>query len=224
MLSFLFGIDRSSVTVITDHVTRCMNEAWKEEVMWLSAEDRQLLHGLFSVHGTAVAAIDGTHCQIDVPDDAEDEEGAYSAYKKFHTQNYLVCCDAFGFILHIVGLYDGARNDRDCFLASDFCDPALRMLEPGEKLITDGGFSGPLFPMNIHPFTSPQLADAATVEDWALMTAWNDEIKLNRSLNEHVNHVLKARAQALTGRWSRSKNRQRTCCSSLHASPTASRG
>jgi hypothetical protein len=209
VLSSLFKIDRTSVIIYCDHVTRCMNEAWKEEVVWPSKEDRELLHGLFSINEKAVAAIDGTHCQIDVPDNAEEEETAYSAYKKYHTQNYLVCCDALGFILHIVGPYKGASNDRDCFLASDFLDPELRMLEPDEKIITDGGFSSPLFPMNLHPYTAPQLADAATAEDRAVMDAFNDELKLNRSLNEHVNHVLKARAQALAGKWSRSKARQR---------------
>jgi hypothetical protein len=48
-----------------------------------------------------------------------------------------------------------------------------------------------------------------TDEDRAVMVAWNEEIVLNRSLNEHVNHQLKARAQALSGKWSRSMVRQR---------------
>jgi hypothetical protein len=185
-----------------------MSTVWEEEVSWPSREDRERLHGLFSCHPKAVAAIDGTHCRIDVPEDPEQEDTAYSAYKKYHTQNYLVCCDAFGFIVLIAGPYNGSWNDRQCFLASDFMNPAVHMLEPDEKLITDGGFSGELFTMNIHPYTSTQVA-AASVVDRAVMMSWNEEIVLNRSLNEHVNHVLKARAQALAGKWSRSMARQR---------------
>ena len=128
VLCLLLDIDRTSITVITDHVTRCMNEAWKDEVRWPSREDREELHGLFSCHPKAVAAIDGTHCRIDVPDSHDREDTCYSAYKKYHTQNYLVCCDAFGFVVYIGGPFDGRFNDRECFLASSFCDGDARML------------------------------------------------------------------------------------------------
>ena len=174
VLCLLFGIDRTSITVITDHVTRCMNEVWKDEVRWPSREEREQLHGLFSCHSKAVAAIDGTHCRIDVPDDRDHEDTAFSAYKTFHTQSFLVCCDAFGFIIYISGPYDGKLSDRECFLRSSFCDRDARLLEADEKLITDGGFSGEQFPMNIHPFTSAQVA-AASEEDRPFMTSLNQE-------------------------------------------------
>ena len=157
VLCLLFDIDRISITGITDHITRCMSTVWAEEVSWPSREDRERLHGLFSCHPKAVAAIDGTHCRIDVPDDPEQKDTAYTAYKNYHTQNYLVWCDAFGFIVLIAGPYKGSWSDRQCFLASDFMDRAACMLEPDEKLITDGGFSGQLFSMNIHPYTSTRL-------------------------------------------------------------------
>ena len=208
VLCLLLDIDRTSITVITDHVTRCMNEAWKDEVRWPSREDREELHGLFSCHPKAVAAIDGTHCRIDVPDSHDREDTCYSAYKKYHTQNYLVCCDAFGFVVYIGGPFDGRFNDQECFLASSFCDGDARMLEADEKLVTDGGFSGEQFTMNIHPFTSAQVAAATNEEEKTLMISLNEEVVLNRSLNEHVNHVLKARAQALAGKWSRTVGSQ----------------
>lgn len=207
VLCLLFDIDRSSVTIITDHVTRAMNTAWGDEVRWPSKGEREDMYGFFSCNEKAVGCIDGTHCRIDVPENADDEESCYSGYKHYHTLNYLLCCDALGFILHIAGPYTGSWNDRQCFLASDFMDPNAHMLEEDEKLITDGGFSG--FPMNIHPYTSTQMEAAGSEEDRTLMVSWNEEIVLNRSLNEHVNHQLKARAQALAGKWSRSMVRQR---------------
>ena len=206
VLSLLFDIDRTSVGIIADHLTRLMNEVWKDEVRWPSKEERKELYGLFSCHDKAVACIDGTHCRIDVPVSPDDEESAYSGYKHYHTQNFLLCCDAFGFILHIAGPYSGSWNDRQCFLASDFMNASLHMLEEGEKIITDGGFSG--YPMNIHPFSAVDL-ELVEEEDRQRMISFNEEITLNRSLNEHVNHQLKARAQALAGKWSRSTVRQR---------------
>jgi hypothetical protein len=206
VLSLLFDVDRTTIVIITDHVTRAMNHAWREEVRWPSKEERKELHGFFSCHDKAIACIDGTHCRIDVPEDEEDEDSTYSGYKHYHTQNYLLTCDAFGFILHVAGPFNGSWNDKQCFLASDFMAPDSTMLDEGEKLITDGGFSG--FPMNIHPFSAAQMEDA-TDEERATMVAWNEEIVLNRSLNEHVNHQVKARAQALAGKWSRSLVRQR---------------
>jgi hypothetical protein len=206
VLSLLFDIDRTSVFVITDHITRVMNHVWVEEVRWPSRDERKELYGFFSCHEKAIGCIDGTHCRIDVPASDEKEDSAYSGYKHYHTQNYLLCCDAFGFILHVNGPFNGSWNDKQCFAASDFMDPALHMLDDDEKLITDGGFTG--FPMNIHPFSAPQLDDAKP-EDRPRMVSWNEELTLNRSLNEHVNHHLKARAQALAGKWSKSVVRQR---------------
>ena len=206
VLSLLFDIDRSTVTIITDHITRLVNEAWRDEVSWPSKEERKEMYGLFSCHEKAVACIDGTHCRIDVPVNPDDEDSAYSGYKHYHTQNFLLCCDAFGFIVHIAGPYSGSWNDKQCFLASDFMNASLNMLSEGEKLITDGGFSG--FPMNIHPFSATEL-EFVDQKDRQRMISWNEEVTLNRSLNEHVNHQLKARAQALAGKWSRSTWRQR---------------
>jgi len=206
VLSFLFDIDRTSVFVTTDHLTRVMNEVWEEEVRWPSKEERKEKYGFFSVHEKAVGCIDGTHCRIDVPANAEDEDSCCSGYKHYHSQNFLLCCDAFGFIIHIAGPFSGGMNDKQCFVASDFMNADLHMLEEGEKRITDGGFSG--YPMNIHPFDAKQLAEAEET-DRAKMVSWNEEIVLNRSLNEHVNHQLKARAQALAGKWSGSMVRQR---------------
>lgn len=206
VLSLLFDIDRTSVGIITDHLTRVMNEVWKDEVRWPSKEERQQRHGLFSCHNEAIGCIDGTHCRIDVPSSAVEEESAYSGYKHYHTQNFLLCCDAFGYIIHIAGPYNGSWNDKQCFNASDFMNASLNMFSEGEKLITDGGFSG--FPMNIHPYSVTDI-DAVDAEGKQRMISFNEEITLNRSLNEHVNHQLKARAQALAGKWSRSTVRQR---------------
>jgi hypothetical protein len=206
VLCLLFDLNRSSVVIITDHITRAVNHVWNEEVRWPSKEERKEMYGFFSCHEKAVGCIDGTHCQIDVPDNEDDENNCYSGYKHYHTQNYLLCCDAFGFIIHIAGPFEGSWNDKQCFLASEFMNPDSNMLEADEKLITDGGFSG--FDMNICPFSAPDLERADT-EDRAKMIAYNEEIVLNRSLNEHVNHQLKARAHALAGKWSRSMVRQR---------------
>ena len=206
VLSLLFNIDRTSVGVITDHLTRVMNEVWKDEVRWPDEQERKQMHGMFSCHDKAVACIDGTHCRIDVPHNPDDEESAYSGYKHYHTQNFLLCCDAFGFIVHIAGPYSGSWNDKQCFLASDFMNSELNMLSEGEKLITDGGFSG--YEMNFHPYSTTDLAVVGENERQRMISV-NEEITLNRSLNEHVNHQLKARAQALAGKWSRSTVRQR---------------
>jgi hypothetical protein len=205
VLCLLFDVDRTSITVITDHVTRCMNAAWRDEIRWPDEEERKQLYGFFSCNEKAIACIDGTHCRIDVPANTEDEDSCFSTYKNYHSLNYLLCCDAFGVIRHLSGPFEGSFNDNLCFVASDFNNPALHMLNADEKLITDGGFAG--FPMNLHPWTAPQMAAAAPAER-KVMVSWNDEIKLNRALNEHVNHQLKSRVQALAGKWSRTMVRQ----------------
>jgi len=206
VLSLLFDIDRTSVHIIADHVGRAIAHVWGSEVSWPSKEERAELYGFFSVHPKAVACMDGTHCRIDVPDDEYAEEKTFSPYKKYHTQNFLVCCDAFAFIRHVAGPFPGSYNDKQCFVASDFMDETKHMLEEGERLITDGGFEG--YPMNVHPFRAP-LLEAADEPERKRMESFNEEIALNRSLVEHVNHLVKARAQALAGKWTRSTDRQR---------------
>jgi hypothetical protein len=120
VLCLLFDIDRTTVNVITDHITRVINHVWEREVKWPSAEERAEQYGLFSCFEKAVGCIDGTHCRIDVPDDEEEENDDYSGYKHYHTQNYLLCCNAYGFIIHVTGPFPGSWNDKQCFLVSDF--------------------------------------------------------------------------------------------------------
>jgi len=69
-------------------------------VSWPDAEERRLLYGFFTSYEKAVGVLDGTHCQISVP--YFKEERSLSGYKKLHTQNYMICADALGFVIHVL--------------------------------------------------------------------------------------------------------------------------
>jgi hypothetical protein len=107
----LFDIDRMTVNVITDHVTYVINHVWAREVKWPSPEERPEQDLLFSCFEKAVGCIVGTHCRIDVPDDEDEENDDYSGYKHYHTQNYLLCCNAYGFIIYLVGPFPATTSN-----------------------------------------------------------------------------------------------------------------
>ena len=195
VLGFLFnGISRWTATRIADHVTTAVLDAWGEEVSWPDAEERRLLYGFFTCDEKAVGVLDGTHCQISVPYFKEDR--SMSGYKKFHTQNYIICADALGFVIYTAGPFEGMANDRAALNTTPFIQPGCPLLSEGELILTDGGFAGD--GAILHQFTQNELArlDSREREAAAL---WNDDFLYNRTAIEHCIHRIKSRCNKLVG-------------------------
>ena len=87
--------------------------------------------------------MDGTHCRVSVPSNYTEENSTYSGYKKYHTQNYLICVNALRLIIYIDGPHGGRQTDRKIFKKSIFHQDNCPILSEGEYIIADGGFIGP---------------------------------------------------------------------------------
>ena len=180
-----------------------MLDAWVDEVSWPDAEERRLLYGFFTCYEKAVGVLDGTHCQISVP--YFKEERSLSSYKKFHTQNYMICADALGFVIYTAGPFEGMANDRAALNTTPFVQLDCPLLSDGEVILTDGGFAGDGAIM--HQFTQKELAKLSAEEREAA-ALWNEDFLHNRTAIEHCIHRIKSRTQALTFRWRRELSKQ----------------
>ena len=204
LLGFLFnGISKWTATRIADHVTQAVLDAWADEVAWPDADERQLLYGWFSSCEKAVGVLDGTHCQISVP--YFKEQRSMSGYKKLHTQNYIICADALGFVIYTAGPFAGMDNDRAALNTTPFVQPDCPMLSEGEVILVDGGFAGEGRIM--HQFTQRELAKMNESEQQRA-AVWNEDFLYNRTAIEHCIHRTKQRTQALTSRWQRDTTKQ----------------
>jgi len=70
------------------------------------------------------------------------QSGIYSGYKKYHSQNYVIAVDAYGFILYISQPFAGRGNDRGAFNTTPFARSDCPLVSPGELIIVDGGLPG----------------------------------------------------------------------------------
>ena len=196
-------ISRMTADRTADHITRAVNTVWAEEVSWPDAEERQSLYGFFSSYDCAVGVMDGTHCQIEVP---VVEEGEYhSFYKNFHTQNYLICADALGFVIYTAGPFGDRDNDRGAFNTRPFVQSDCPLQSEGEVVLVDGGFEGDGHVL--HQFAERELMQL-TSEERERIARFNEDFTHNRSPIEHCIHRVKSRAQALARRWPRALSRQ----------------
>jgi len=197
-------IDCRTVERYADHITSVITHVFADEVYWPDAEERKQSYGHFSIDEKAVALLDGTHCRIRVP--YHDESSYFSAYKNYHTQNYLIAVNAFGFILYVSKPFKGRGNDRGALNTTEFSRDDCKYVSPGEVIVVDGGFpgTGPL----LQPFTKPQIKNVRNRLLQAKMIMQNHELSLDRSKVEHFIHVLKNRAQSLAQRYSRARERQ----------------
>ena len=204
-LSLYFGhLHKSTIFRYIDHVTYCINDVLSSSLSWPSANERVLLHGMMSVHGSAVAKLDGTHCQVQAP--SEYNYSYYSGYKHKHTQNYLVCVNYMGMILSVDGPYPGRSNDREVYNMSDLCRHPDRYLSHGEVIMADGGFIGGVgLAVPIHKNTYDRMTDENTRR---VMMEYNQEFTANRLIVEDVFGWLKARACVLDTAWPRHLDKQ----------------
>jgi DDE superfamily endonuclease len=204
VLGILFNdISRNTADRVADHITRAVIDTWAAEVSWPDAEERRSLYGFFSSYDRAVGVMDGTHCQIEVP---IVEEGQYhSYYKNYHTQNYLICADALGFVIYTAGPFGGRDNDRGVFNTTPFVQRTCPLLSDGEVILVDGGFAGEGH--ILHQFTERELMQL-TKEERERIACFNEDFTHNRSPIEHCIHRVKNRAQALARRWPRALQRQ----------------
>jgi hypothetical protein len=204
LLGVLFNdISRRSADRVADHVTEAVNDAWAGEVTWPDGDERRALYGFFSSCEKAVGVLDGTHCQIEVP---AWEEGKYhSAYKNFHTQNYLICADALGFVIWTAGPFGGHDPDRAVFNTTVFVQTDCRLLSEGEVVLVDGGFKGEGH--IIHQFTQDEMCQLSE-DERARIASFNEDFLHNRSPIEHCIHRVKSRMQSLSKRWPRALHRQ----------------
>ena len=182
-----------------DHVTYCVNEALNNSISWPTPEERKLRYGMMSVCGKAVAVLDGTHCPIQAP--YKYNNTYYSGYKCKHTQNYLVCVDYLGMILHIDGPHPGRSNDREVYTKSDLYINRAKYLTDDEYILADGGFikgEGLLVPIQKNTFG--RMTDEDTKRT---MLDYNHEFTANRLIVEDVFGWLKERVCVLNRAWPR---------------------
>jgi hypothetical protein len=171
------------------------------------------MHGWFAVCDKAVAILDGTHCEIKKP--TENQRKYRSGYKHKHTQNYLVCTDAFALVIYIAGPYPGKENDRGDFNKCSLALHPADYVSEGEVILADGGFIGgePL----LTPIHADIIKGAESEGERDMLMDFNEELTEGRVLVEDVFGWLKARARILDGRFPRKRERQSdvfiaTCC------------
>lgn len=128
-----------------------------------------------------------------------------SGYKKFHTQNYMICVDGLGFVIYTAGPVEGMANDRAALNTTPFVEFPCPMLSEGEIILTDGGFAGD--GEILHQFTPNELA-RLTADERQNAASWTEDFGYNRTLIEHCIHRIKTRTQALAHRWQRDVSRQ----------------
>jgi hypothetical protein len=205
IISLLFGnIHPRSVDNYAQHVTDTIISILCGEIHWPDAQERSCLYGLFSIDDKAIGVLDGTHCEIRVP--TNDEEEYYSGYKKMCSQNYLVVVNVLGLVVYFDGPYAGRYNDRGIYNNCDLAINTATYFSSGEKILADGGFIGGL-PL-IVPATKVDIRSAATEEERKRLRVYNREFGLNRSLVEHTIHFVKDRARLLTMRWPKAAIKQ----------------
>ena len=197
-LSLLFGnLPLSTLSRTVSHITWCVNTELGTYIQWPTAEERKTLHGFFSIWDTAVAILDGTHCEISKP--TYDQRVYYSGYKHKHTQNFLVCVDFLGVIIHVEGPFAGRGNDRGVYNSSEIGRHPERFFSEGERLLADGGFvgGGPL----LVPIHGTVIDKTSTEEGKAVLREINQEVSDNRVLVEDVFGWIKGRAHVLDHRY-----------------------
>lgn len=197
-------IDSTTVFRNVDHVTRCINTHFERQIAWPDASERKRLYGLFSVCDTVIAAMDGTHCEIERP--AYESSKFWNGHKKKHTQNYIVCVNVFGVVVFVSGPYAGAWNDRGCYNQCRVATDTAEFVTDEEKIIADGGFMGghPL----LVPLSSSIIKRARDEVERNKMYIYNLEVSENRVLVEDVFAWLKATARVLERRFNRKRHEQ----------------
>jgi hypothetical protein len=185
-------------------ITSIVNSVLEDEIKWPDQEERKLLYDMFPIYSKAIAVVDGTHCEVKIPGDLDDEDSFYSGYKHKHTQLYLVYIDPHGFFRRIEGPWEGSNVDRGVFTQSEIYTNTKDYLAGDEKILADGGFAGdgPL----IFPYNKTDLAKSGDKKEE--LQAYNELLTESRSLVEHAIHRLKARATILVGRYPKNKQQQ----------------
>jgi DDE superfamily endonuclease len=204
-LKLIFGLlHRTTIVRIADHISHCINTELSDLISWPSAEERKCLYGMLSICDTAIAVLDGTHCEIREP--THDERVYYSGYKHKHTQNYLVCVNVLGIVIHVEGPFPGRMNDRGAYNKSELGQHPERFFSKDERVLADGGFVGgyPLL-VPIHSTIMDATHNEKTKEE---MKAINSEFTENRLLVEDVFSWIKGRAHVLDSRWKRQRESQ----------------
>jgi hypothetical protein len=189
---------------ILDHVTRCINSKLGHLICWPTAEQRRQLCGYLAVCDKAFAILDGTHCEIQKP--THNQRASYSGNKKKWTQNFLVCVDAWGFVIRIDGPFPGAMNDRGCWNQTELALTPSQFVSEGERILADGGFMGGeplLVPLDVKDMTLARDEKEKEFFEW-----FNEDLTEGRILVEDVFGWLKGRAKVLGTKWERSVKRQ----------------
>jgi hypothetical protein len=199
-----FSCNEATMIRVFNYVTEIILLALKDELQWPDAEERKLFYNLFPIYEKAVIVLDGTHCQIQIPFELEDEESYYSSYKHYHTQLYLIYIDPHGFFRRIEGPWPGKNADRAVFMQSDVYANSSEYLAKDEMILVDGGFrgEGPI----LYPYNKTELEKAGDEKE--KYKAYNELLTESRSLVEHAIHRLKSRAAILASRFMKDKAKQ----------------
>ncbi|MGZ5491555.1 MAG: HARBI1 family protein, partial [Nitrososphaeraceae archaeon] len=201
VMSLLFDVSPTTINTNFKFITKIMLDVLSNEMSWPDENERKLLYNLFPIYDKAIMIVDGTHCEIKIPLELDDEISYYSGYKHKHTQLYLIYVDAHGFFRRIEGPYEGKNVDRTIFCQSDvYKNDNSKYLSEGEIILADGGFSGD--GQLLFPFKGPELKNN---EYKAQMEQFNEMLTESRSLVEHAIHRLKSRASILCSRFTKDK-------------------
>ena len=118
-------------------------EALHDEIRWPDAAERALLkepyQGLFR---DVVGIMDATEWFIVKYGDSVRERDTFSGKAQTNTKKTLAVIDRYGYFHFISKLIDGKHNDREQYTMSDLYMSAGRYFSEGEKLASDGGYSG----------------------------------------------------------------------------------
>jgi len=204
LLAEIFDCSASTIRNNTKFITDIILNELEDEIEWPDEIERKQLRGLFPVSDKAIAVIDGTHCEIKIPFNMEQEISYFSGYKHKHTQLYMVVIDIYGFFRMIEGPWPGQYNDRSAFIEMDIYKNSSKYFSDGEVMLADGGFGGdgPI----LYPFNAVALNADASEKD--SMKSFNQVLTDSRALVEHAIHRLKSRATALTHRYPKNKDQQ----------------
>ncbi|XP_063239317.1 putative nuclease HARBI1 [Bacillus rossius redtenbacheri] len=190
------AMHQSSVSRSISEVTNAINQhLFRRWVRFdLNPASTAALKEMFFKYGFpgVIGAIDGTHVAIVAPpvDDPVFNERAYFNYKRYHSINVQLVCDANMKILNVNSRYPGATNDSFIYANCSLRQGLHEMLRQNQNawLLGDSGY--PLEPCLMTPFMQD-------VDPLSPQGRYNQCLRTARSIIEQCNGLLKSRWRCL---------------------------
>lgn len=123
-----------------------MHKALRDEepvlIRWPNEEERAGIEGLIIGFSKCVFLVDGNKSKRWRPQDKEEQERAYDAYKRAHVFSILSFCDIFGRFIRLEITDKGAESDRTLYVEFDVYRKKSVYLSTGQHGMADMGFAG----------------------------------------------------------------------------------